>query len=260
MTLCTMLIEKEEEIIKHIFLTADTRISDDNNFTDNGHKIFNFTKNVIVAVAGDYAWFMLHVKVQMEENIKTNTISGKSVKEILHIISMILFENLNQSKKELDMFVIIKDSIEKKLCPYLISTPNVFVHQELSEELNLIGEDNLVQEAFSAAYQVHKGEFIPNPENFLNNVTPVLRSYYSVVSPNVSDFIIGLSIDQSHWRALNIETSPDNGENWICDTSMFDLTWVRTVNGKEVGRTTKKYGEIYKKIQNVLPTSRREKR
>ncbi|MFJ8242530.1 hypothetical protein [Bacillus tropicus] len=39
-----MLIEKEEGIIKHIFLTADTRVSGEGNFTDNGHKIFNFTK------------------------------------------------------------------------------------------------------------------------------------------------------------------------------------------------------------------------
>ncbi|SCC53762.1 Protein of unknown function [Bacillus wiedmannii] len=73
----------------------------------------------------------------------------------------------------------------------------------------------------------------------------------------MSDFIIGLSIDRKGWRALNIETSPDNGGNWIYDTSMLDLTWIRTVNAKEVGKTTKDYGEIHDNLQKRLPTSRR---
>ncbi|MFJ8242531.1 hypothetical protein [Bacillus tropicus] len=196
----------------------------------------------------------------MEREITVAKIYGKSVQEILHIISMVLFEELNEDKKDLDLFVVIKDSINQKLCPYIISTSNVFMYHELTDELNLIGEDDVVQEAFYAAYQVHKGEFIPNSDNLLNNVTPVLSSYYSITSPNVSDFIIGLSIDQSHWRALNIETSPDKGENWIRDTAMLDLTWIRTVNDKEVGRTTRDYGNIYNRIQNILPTSRRESR
>ncbi|HHK5599921.1 hypothetical protein CN324_28035 [Bacillus anthracis] len=260
MTLCTMLIEKENQRIKHIFLTADTRISnDEENFTDCGQKIFNFTKNVIVAVAGDYAWFMTKVKEQLEERITLRAIQEKTVNQILNIISQVFLENLSEQEIDLDMFVVIRDTDGRELHPYLISTTDCFTHNKLSEELNLIGLNEQLQAQFRYYYSCFKKDFVPDPERPLNNVTPVLQSYIHIQTSEVSSFIIGLSIDRSHWRGLDIETGLNEGENWIYDRTTPELTWIRTVNGREIEQTTRSYYDVQDNLKKKLGSSRRPK-
>ncbi|MEC1071320.1 hypothetical protein [Priestia megaterium] len=261
MTLCTMLVEQDGEFINHIFLTADTRIikgeRSTENFTDQGQKIFNFTKEVIVAIAGDYSWFLNQIKPIIETKISTLKLSQKTPEYILTIIKEILFTNSSDKQYDLDIFVIIRDVISKNLYSYVLKSSGNFNHQELGKGLHLIGLDTVKQNEFRIAYKKYTEEFKSDPKKPFNDVVPILRTYYALPSEDISTFVTALSIDRTSWRALDIESSPDDGVTWIYDTSMEGIIWSRSVNEREISRTTTNIEKIKYDLNTRMGSSKR---
>jgi len=252
MTLCSMLLEKNGDKIKHIFLTADTRIlNEKGNFTDKGQKIFHFTKNVIVAVAGDYDWFMKFIYNKMQKSITVTTIQNKEVKDILNIISNILFCEMKSAPQDLDMFIVIRDSKTKELCPYQISTSDCYKHDELSGELHTIGLDKQKRAEFQYAFGKLKEKMSPDENNHFNNIRPVLGAYIALPTSEISGFPTAICIDEKHWAALDVEMFLDKGQHLIENRSNPDLTWSIIVNGVKVQVTTKDFGAIMKELNTV---------
>ncbi|PHC09939.1 hypothetical protein COE99_09555 [Bacillus toyonensis] len=258
MTLCSMLLEKNGDKIKHIFLTADTRISnEEGNFTDKGQKVFHFTKHVIVAVAGDYDWFMKDIYNKMQESITSRTIRDKKVKDILNIISNILFNGMQGAHYDLDMFVVIRDLNTKEICPYLISTSDCYNHYELSGELHTIGLDKQKRVEFQYAFERLKEIWSPDKDNHFNNIRPVLGAYIALPTSEISGFPTAVCIDEQHWTALDVEMFLDKGQHLIENRSNPDLTWSIIVNGVKVQVTTKVLGDIMDELRKVQGSSKR---